>query len=265
MNMHTVTLARRTAVVAAAVLTSTLAAASLNAQTITACYSKQTGTLYRVGATDAPADCTSSKHAKETWSIQGPEGPQGPQGLQGLQGDPGAIEFPYAASLSTSTPLFSLTQTGTGTAAQFLGGSGVGVFGRSLSSAGVHGVAPFAVAGATGVRAENGIATGTALEITRGAIRVAGAGVGTHTAAFKVVGPVGVKGHFIEIDHPMTNGDPDVILSVTRMSVGQCHYQYGDLTILYNSNGRWVLSYSHPDDAGVSCYRSAFHILVIKP
>ena len=70
-------------IAAALVLVAAAMPATTEAQTIEACYSKGSGTLYRVGQPNTPADC-SSKHVKETWNVQGPKGDQGPAGFVGI-------------------------------------------------------------------------------------------------------------------------------------------------------------------------------------
>lgn len=69
---------------AATVLTlaASLAPSSAEAQTITACYSRKSGTMYRVGEPNTPADCTSTAHVKETWNTQGAPGAPGASGYQ---------------------------------------------------------------------------------------------------------------------------------------------------------------------------------------
>ena len=56
-----------------------------NANTIYACYHKNTGDLRKVSG---PGQCKSSE-LQISWSVGGTPGPQGPQGPQGVQGPPG--------------------------------------------------------------------------------------------------------------------------------------------------------------------------------
>ena len=76
-------LAAATAVLAIA---ATLAPATAEAQTMSACYTNKNGTMYRVGTPNTPANCTSNSHVKETWNVQGPQGPQGVKGANGVSG-----------------------------------------------------------------------------------------------------------------------------------------------------------------------------------
>lgn len=63
-------------------LAASLAPATAEAQTITACYTRKSGTMYRVGQPNTPADCTSTTHVKETWDTQGAPAAQGVPGYQ---------------------------------------------------------------------------------------------------------------------------------------------------------------------------------------
>jgi hypothetical protein len=83
--MHLLSRCTRIAAAAAIVaLVASLAPRHAEAQTVSACYTKKNGTMYRVGEPNTPADCTSSAHVKETWNVQGPQGPAGPAGSGGL-------------------------------------------------------------------------------------------------------------------------------------------------------------------------------------
>jgi hypothetical protein len=90
-------------------------------------------------------------------------------------------------------------------------GPAIGVWGRTDAIGGVGVVAE-------GQGANN---AATALEIRNGRIRVAGAGVGTPTAAYKIAAGTnqcGVDGAFTVIDHPHANFNPDAILIVTPVN-----------------------------------------------
>jgi hypothetical protein len=78
-------LARAAAAAATLAVTGALAAASAEAQTISACYTQKNGTMYRVGVPNTPAGCASTTHVKETWNVQGPKGDNGTPGVSGYQ------------------------------------------------------------------------------------------------------------------------------------------------------------------------------------
>ena len=46
------------------------AAYPLNAQQVSACYAKTTGTMYRIGAPNTPSTCTKASHTAETWGAK---------------------------------------------------------------------------------------------------------------------------------------------------------------------------------------------------
>jgi hypothetical protein len=79
-------IAMRTIRLAAAATVLTLAASlvpsAAEAQTISACYTRKNGTMYRVGEPNTPADCTSTAHVKETWNTQGAPSAPGVSGYQ---------------------------------------------------------------------------------------------------------------------------------------------------------------------------------------
>lgn len=81
----------------------------LNAQTIEACYVKNTGTMYRVNAPNSPTKC-SNNHLPFSWNevgpqgAQGPVGPQGPQGPQGPAGTPGVLGYQMKAGVGVLIP-----------------------------------------------------------------------------------------------------------------------------------------------------------------
>ncbi|HJU88551.1 MAG TPA: hypothetical protein VJ672_04120 [Gemmatimonadaceae bacterium] len=82
---------------------------------ITMCYVPASGTVYRVGEPNTPADCTNPLHVKFSFNQQGPAGPAGPagtpgapgaigpQGPQGLQGPAGPQGLPGAAGAQGET------------------------------------------------------------------------------------------------------------------------------------------------------------------
>ena len=59
---------------------------SVGAEVIYACYVPNSGTMYRIKATDPPETCKSQNHIQIQWEVEGPQGPQGPQGPIGPQG-----------------------------------------------------------------------------------------------------------------------------------------------------------------------------------
>jgi hypothetical protein len=67
-------------------------AAPLLAQTptvLSACYVPKSGTVYRVGAANAPAACVKQDHVPFSWNEEGIQGPQGEPGSQGEVGPAG--------------------------------------------------------------------------------------------------------------------------------------------------------------------------------
>jgi len=103
---------------------------------------------------------------------------------------------------------------------QSSGGAGVGGFANHGPAVGVLGYTTSSDSPSAGVKAQYaGGGAGTALEVTGGAIKITGAGLGTNTAAFihEVTSSNWVPGYlFTWIDHPLVNGDPTVLLIVTR-------------------------------------------------
>jgi hypothetical protein len=266
---------------------------------IHACYVPNTGTIYRIKEMDLKQSCTSNKHIEFTWNQQGVQGEkgdvgekgepgqQGAPGEKGEQGDAGAdgtgLALPFDESTSISGNAFRIVQEGSGTgAAGFFrktDGSGaaligqatgtrVGVRGQTSTGVGVQGLAALGGAGVeghtgvlngVGVRASSPV-TGTALEVVDGAIRVAGAGIGTPTAAFihrvNAANKVGVN--VTRIDHPLTNNNPNALLFVTIR-----HLERTTKTVqmwYINSNGYWNILGSDEMDVG-----DQFAVLVIKP
>jgi hypothetical protein len=190
----------------------------------------------------------------------------------------GALALPYAAAATSAanTSLFKVTQQGAGIGGEFLAtGGGTAVRGASLGGAGVSGTASLAGSAAVGVRAEHTSETGTALEIAKGAFRVAGAGLNTNTAVFwtrmsdlqrncfQAVG-----GSFVcnaILDHPLTNGAPGAILTVTSRVLIPGIQVPTSMAVYYDSAlARWrlhaVYSSSFSDLDG-----SRFNIMIVKP
>lgn len=113
-------------------------------------------------------------------------------------------------------------------------GPAIGVWGRTDAIGGVGVVAEG--------QGDNNAAT--ALEIRHGRIRVAGAGEGTPTAAYRIgqSGPrCGVNDAFTVIDHPHANFNPDAIILVTPL------FEVASFGILYWTGGgvcpnnRWLI------------------------
>ena len=73
---------RLTAAATVLTLAASLVPSVAEAQTITACYTRKNGTMYRVGEPNTPADCTSTAHVKETWNTQGAPGAPAVSGYQ---------------------------------------------------------------------------------------------------------------------------------------------------------------------------------------
>lgn len=231
---------------------------SLLAETYYGCYIPGSGTVYRIKTLNAPTACVKSTHVEFNWNNVGPAGPMGPAGM---------VKLPFDTTLSYTGPVLLVRNSNissTSSAAQFSGGAGRGVYGTSNSGAGVHGLTPFVGTG-VGVRAEAVPTTGTALEITRGAIRVAGAGKNTATSAFKTGFLTLTSGtHTMTLDNPLINYDPDVILLVTMGGVddGALFGHY-----VYYQNGFWKIRYKVDADGGLTDYSPPagyFNVLVIK-
>jgi hypothetical protein len=107
--------------------------------------------------------------------------------------------------------------------------------------------------------------TGTAVEVTRGAIRVVGAGLRTSTAAFIAQGTSGNVGvHTFPLDNPLINGDPNALLFVSRRESAHAEQLNGH-TVFYK-NGIWYVQYKIESQIGLEVYRPGpfFNVLVIK-
>ncbi|HYW30515.1 MAG TPA: hypothetical protein VE869_03330 [Gemmatimonas sp.] len=262
--------------VAAAAVASLFSVRAASAQSVSACYAKTSGSMYRVGVANTPLNCTSGSHVKETWSIAGPAGPVGPAGATGATGPmgpagpSGSLTLPYVSPvMTTASPLFWVKQTGTGRASTFESAGNSAIYARSTTNVGVHGYSLGVDENAAGVRAENLNTTGAALNIQKGAVRVTGAGFNTPTAAFKVNGVPVADITTVTIDNPMTNGDPDAILIVTRVSApGDVAYRaVKGFYVFYDSGiAKWRIRFEYNFPIGTSYVAPghAFNVLVIK-
>ena len=224
--------------------------------TYTACYVPSSGTVYRIKTADTPSACTKSTHVQFSWNHQGPVGPQGPKG------DPGVVTLPYSASMSATGNLFEVINSGSGVAGRVAAGAGIAVSARAITGVGMHAGSAF---GAAALKAEHGSATGTAIEVTRGAIKVPGAGVNSPTTAFVVKGPSGMSGeHTVALDNPLINGDPKALLFVTRQGAVNKEQLSGHF--VFYQNGTWYLRYKNDTYIGFEPYTPPphFNILVIK-
>ena len=146
-------------------------------------------------------------------------------------------------------------------------GSGWGVNGTTASGVGVRGVAT--ESSGIGVRAIGSGTDGTALEIASGAIRVAGAGLGTGTAAFVHIADAAnscdldFDSNQTVIDNPFANGDPNAILIVTMTHPEWSSYNPTPIRVQYGNlcgvPDRWGIVWPQVNTM------QRFNILVIKP
>ncbi len=67
----------------------TKTAVPTDSEIIHACFVPQSGTLYRIKATDPAETCKSPEHVAIQWNLKGPAGPQGIEGLAGPAGAAG--------------------------------------------------------------------------------------------------------------------------------------------------------------------------------
>jgi hypothetical protein len=121
-----------------------------------------------------------------------------------------------------------------------------------------------------GVAAVGAGSSGTALQISSGGIKVAGAGIGTSTPAFvhRATGANIETGalHRTTITHPQCDGDPNAILIITH------NYNPGNTggvldvnptSVFYNSGfGKWQI---YHDNFVAMTTNSAWNVLVLKP
>ena len=102
------------------------------------------------------------------------------------------------------------------------GECGVGVWGVANGESGIGVIGFSSVESGIGVYASDSAFTSTALLISSGSVRVNGAGLGTSTPVFIHQATAsniwGLHDENTNIDHPLTNGDPDAILFVTMNS-----------------------------------------------
>lgn len=77
-------------VVTTATLTLVSTAHAQTADVLQACYVPSSGTVYRIGVTNAPDDCVETTHVKFSWNAVGPAGATGAQGPAGPTGATGA-------------------------------------------------------------------------------------------------------------------------------------------------------------------------------
>ncbi|HZW09468.1 MAG TPA: hypothetical protein VFF69_06150 [Phycisphaerales bacterium] len=175
----------------------------------------------------------------------------------------------YPSSVGVSAGLYSVGVYGVwarsnGLASAIVGESPewYGLFGGTRDGpAGVFGTSGGAGAG---IRAHHSSATGTALEIAQGEIRVASAGINTPTAAFiHDAAGSNTSGHVTYINHPMLNGDPFAIMMVTQNwnPPGQGGvYNAHPLGVWYTGS-RWAI---FNQDFASMPIGASFNIMVIK-
>ena len=108
------------------------------------------------------------------------------------------------------------------------------------------------------------------LMLENGGIRVDGAGLGTSTPVFIHQATAGNitcgSSHCTEIDHPLTNGDPNAILIVTQNwnpgGVGDT-YNAHPIGVYYSAGtARWMV---FNQDWAAMPVNAAFNVLVVKP
>jgi hypothetical protein len=120
------------------------------------------------------------------------------------------------------------------------------------------------------VRAQNGVmiqGTATTLDLRGdGAIRVAGAGVGSAGPVFiHRASNANISGHITTIDHPLANGDPNAILIVTHnfsADTSGTPYEPNAVGVWYNGS-RWTIY--HENTAVAMPVGRAFNVMIIKP
>ncbi len=120
------------------------------------------------------------------------------------------------------------------------------------------------------VRANSGVmiqAATTALDLRGGgAIKVAGAGVGTSTPVFiHRAAATNTAVHITTIDHPHCNGDPNAVLILTHnYSADTAANRYSSEPVgVYYNGSRWAI---YHENTGVAMpVGRAFNVLVVKP
>jgi hypothetical protein len=141
-----------------------------------------------------------------------------------------------------------------------------GIFGFSNDPAGCGVEGHTASPSGIGVRASAPAPEITALAIDTGNIRVPGAGQNTPTPVFvHIASETNTRDHRTIIDHPMTNGDPNAILIVTRRMgpnadlAGSGIASFG---VGYNAQaGKWMIG--QPSGQRIAS-GAAFNVLVFK-
>ncbi|MDF1504001.1 hypothetical protein [Roseisolibacter sp. H3M3-2] len=171
----------------------------------------------------------------------------------------GTLTLPFAGSSTSATSLVDVTNNGTGRAGNFVSASGTGVRGGT-HGAGV-GVDGYASA-STGIalRAANAYTSGTALEITRGAIRVAGAGKDTPTAAFWT--EIACQARYI--DSPYANGNPNAIILVTPRESNLDGKMLNAFVQYDAAAAKWMLKTDNISSYGY-CLDRQVNVLIIRP
>jgi len=157
--------------------------------------------------------------------------------------------------------------------------TGIGVFGEGGPNGGAGVLGRSRNANAAGVTAEGSGGAGTALRVSKGAIKV---DRGPASPSFKVTidkstsewgctwgQSVWSCGGYVTLDHPLTNNDPDASLFLTLEG-----YAMGDswFQVMYWDNKWHVLLPSHsqggisgdPSDQDPRQYNNVLHVLVIK-
>jgi hypothetical protein len=149
-------------------------------------------------------------------------------------------------------------------------GSGWGVYGQVMGNGmGVYGLA-YGQTG-VGVYAQGSGSTGTALMLSSGGIRVNGAGLGTSTPVFihqaTESNIMGTYDQNTMIDNPLTNGDPNAILSVTPnwnavMIIDVVNNPHPVGVKYLDTPAKWVI---YNLDLAAMPEGAAFNVLVVKP
>lgn len=193
----------------------------------------------------------------------------GGRGVWGRADGPPSVCGPGCLQGSTGVFGTSRNPDGIGVQGGFAKGvaptSGTGVRGESTTGVGVEGSA-FSPSG-IGVRAVGSGTTGTALEISNGAIKVRNAGIGTNTAVFIHLATVANSIlNRTTIDHPLTNGDPNAILIVTSnySPGGVSGRSYDTVGVRYDTfDNKWAIL---ANNGGFnSLVGATFNVLIIKP
>lgn len=140
----------------------------------------------------------------------------------------------------------------------------VGVYGRSASQSG------------SGVVAEAASDSAAALTITKGLLRVSGAGLGTNTTAFIHIADVATNMNASQtltiLDYPLLNGHPELILIVTPQIIKSgfpivfTRWTYGTPNVFYNySTGKWEIDIIDTTVTNPIVDQARFNVMVIRP